>query len=304
MSFVKGKHFVVVIYDHEDYPLDKEVDRLQTIEQITYGLFGNETCPTTKRKHLQGYIQLNKVYTPKWIKKNIHPTANFRNARGSLASQAIYISKEDKKPCEWGEPKEMIKGKRNDLEHVRKMLKEKKSMLEVLEEATSFQAIKIAQVFFQYEQLDPSVRVNRNVRWFWGPTGLGKSDIAHQEATVEWKKGGGFYKLPVVKEVAFWNGYCGQKHVILDEYNPKLIPMNQLLLLLDVYECHVNVKQTGAVWRAENIWITCPLSPQDMFKWEGREHHKTEELVRRITEIREFKKPDQDGFEIDDNLEQ
>src|ERR1700735_2197349 len=113
-----GDHHIIVIFAPEDIEstvlqeehLVKEIETLKLKEDIVYGLFGLETCPNTGRKHMQGYIQLKKKYSSTYLKKNIHPTANFENAKGTLRQQYDYITKEDTEPIEWGTAKEKIKG--------------------------------------------------------------------------------------------------------------------------------------------------------------------------------------------------
>lgn len=62
-------------------------------ECIVYVCFGNETCPKTGRKHIQGWFQFDKKKRFTAVKK-LFPTINFRACRGSEQANEKYCTKE------------------------------------------------------------------------------------------------------------------------------------------------------------------------------------------------------------------
>lgn len=62
---------------------------------IRYYKYGEETCPTTNKNHLQGWLQLEKEKEMGWMKK-LNPTAHFEIIRGSIDSNEEYVSKDGK----------------------------------------------------------------------------------------------------------------------------------------------------------------------------------------------------------------
>ncbi len=155
------------------------------------------------------------------------------------------------------------------------------SMRMVLEEATSYQAIRGAAIFLTYcerpREDEPVVRV------FWGPTGSGKSRTAGVEAAecgsgpddIYWHPGGS----------KWWPGYDGHGVAIIDDFRPRDWKFNYLLRLLDRNPLQVEIKGGYRQFRSRFIFITCPAHPDAWYLEEGED---VVQLLRRITEIRQF----------------
>lgn len=126
----------------------------------------------------------------------------------------------------------------------------------------------------------------RNVMWFWGETGSGKTRNAREQLLAMyddvWMSSG---KLDM-----FFNGYHGQKAAILDDFRPGVLRFDMLLRILDGYPVTVNVKGSVCEWLAETIIITAPVEPCDMFinRETGQEWDHLDQLLRRIDLIRKF----------------
>jgi len=88
---------------------------------------------------------------------------------------------------------------------------------------------------------------------YWGLTGVGKSRRAWEEATLE-----AYPKDPRTK---FWDGYAGQKNVVIDEFRGG-IDIGHLLRWLDRYPVNVEIKGSSTTLKATCIWITSNLHPQ------------------------------------------
>lgn len=91
---------------------------------------------------------------------------------------------------------------------------------------------------------------------FVGPTGTGKSRRAWDEATFD-----AYPKSPTSK---FWDGYRGQKHVVMDEFRGQ-IEISHLLRWLDRYPVLVEIKGSSEVLKAHTFWITSNMHPKDWY---------------------------------------
>lgn len=98
--------------------------------------------------------------------------------------------------------------------------------------------------------------VVRSVRVYWGRTGTGKSRQAWDAAGMD-----AYCKDPNTK---FWDGYTGQKAVVIDEFRGK-IDISHVLRWCDRYPVRVEVKGSATPLLAENIWITSNLHPKDWY---------------------------------------
>lgn len=102
------------------------------------------------------------------------------------------------------------------------------------------------------DNLSP-VGMVREVICYWGATGTGKSRRAWNEAS--------FDAYPKDPRTKFWDGYTGQKHVVLDEFRGG-IDVAHILRWFDRYPVIVEVKGSSVVLVAEKIWITSNLDPR------------------------------------------
>jgi hypothetical protein len=101
-----------------------------------------------------------------------------------------------------------------------------------------------------------AIGIERQVKVFCGRTGTGKSRTAWEQAGLD-----AYPKDPCTK---FWDGYRGQKHIVIDEFRGQ-IGISHLLRWLDRYPVLVEVKGSSVVFNAEKIWITSNLRPEDWY---------------------------------------
>lgn len=120
------------------------------------------------------------------------------------------------------------------------------------------------------------VGVERSCTVFWGKSGTGKSRLAWEQA--------GLDAYPKDPNSKFWDGYRGQKHVVIDEFRGS-ISISHLLRWLDRYPVLVEVKGSSAVYSAEKIWITSNLHPRD---WYPELDEETKNALLRRMVIVEF----------------
>ena len=111
--------------------------------------------------------------------------------------------------------------------------------------------------------------VMRTTTVIWGKTGLGKSRCAWEQAGID-----AYPKDPNSK---FWCGYRGQQNVVIDEFRGG-VNINHLLRWLDRYPVIVEIKGGAHVFKAECIWITSNLSPDE---WYPNEDSDTIDALKR-----------------------
>lgn len=119
--------------------------------------------------------------------------------------------------------------------------------------------------------------IERTVSVYWGRTGAGKSQRAWAEASFE-----AFPKDPNTK---FWDGYTGQCHVVIDEFRGA-ISISHLLRWLDRYPVIVEVKGSAVALKAQHIWITSNLSPEEWYP--DLDSETKAALRRRFTSVIHF----------------
>lgn len=258
-----------------DFSLD---EALWVNLDCVYLVFGREKSPTTDRKHLQGYVYFEtlKSHTQMQKIKELHWTACI----GSAEQNRTYCIK-DGDYFEKGVMPEQ--GKRTDIEAAVSMVANGATDRELIEAHPA----QFVRYFRGLHAVRASLVAPRsappNVRWYFGPTGAGKTRAAFEEA------GEGVYFKPM--DTPFWEGYTGQPCVILDDIRPSAFSFDQLLRVLDRYPLIVNIKGSSSQFNSPDIWITAPLPPRDLFinHHTGLVFEHIGQLERRISCLREFK---------------
>ena len=82
----------------------------------------------------------------------------------------------------------------------------------------------------------------------------------------------------------FWDGYQGQKNVVIDEFRGT-IGIHNMLRWLDRYPVIVEIKGSSVVLNAETIWITSNLHPSS---WYPELDLETQAALLRRLEIEEI----------------
>jgi len=229
--------------------------------------------------HIQGYFGSTKKVRFTVLKK-LSPRTHWIVAKGDAATNLVYCSKGENIVFKRGTFLPDQQGKRSDIALVKELIsrKERPSRLELYNCVSSYQAYKFAEIGLGLRA--NVVRERPTVFWFYGPTGTGKSHVAHELAP------GAFNVSPPGADKGTWwfCGYDGHEDVIVDDFRPEWCSFAYLLKILDKYPLTVPNKGGGTHWLAKRIFITCPVHPKDAYHY-GEDK---EQLLRRITEIREF----------------
>lgn len=121
--------------------------------------------------------------------------------------------------------------------------------------------------------------VLRTTRVYIGPTGVGKSRRAWEEA--------GFEAYPKDPCTKFWDGYQGEENVVVDEFRGQ-IGISHMLRWLDRYPVSIETKGSGSVLRAKSIWITSNIHPR---YWYPELDEMTKEALLRRLIVEEMNEP-------------
>jgi len=255
-----------------------------THPDVSYYIYGKEIGENLT-PHWQGYMEFNRQLTIAGVKV-ILPRAHIEKRKGSQ-KQAIDYCKKDHDFIIFGKKKES--GKRTDLKAIKESVMVG-THIETLALCTNYQQIKYAEKLYEYKPLSTDYK-KREVYWFWGPTGTGKTRLAYQLIKEE---GLDFWRSNISGSKWF-NGYFGQPIALIEELRAKLWPYSTLLELLDGYQIRTENKGGFTIWDPKIIIITSPKSPEDAYKGqlEFVDGH-IDQLLRRISIIKEFKAPQED----------
>lgn len=237
-----------------------------------YLIVGDETCPTTGRKHHQGYVEFHTARTKRSVSKRLD-NAHVKICDGDAQQNIIYCSKE-KVIIECGTPGEQ--GRRTDLESVVEEIRVNPniSTRELIEMnpgqwCRNYRALEIVKS--TYEEKRNWVT---EVIYIYGPSGCGKTRTAIDAgATKVYFRGG------------FFDGYMGEDMVLFDDVDRWTFFKNRqvLLELLDRYPYNINIKGGSRNWKPRTIFITSNYPPEETF---GEEGVLDAAIGRRLTEIR------------------
>lgn len=226
---------------------------LPEYESIKYIVWGEEKCPQSGLDHWQGFAVFNRTHRLRGAKRTIGggDDCHLESRRGTRHQARDYCLKGGKF-TEWGR-------------------------FDALSRADLFrQPIEIIKLenpeFFCRYHKGLALLQDKGLRWrdvktyiLWGETGLGKTRAAMAVDDV--------YKLD--PPYTWWDGYQGEKRIVLDDYKTGNIPRGQLLNLCDGYRLRLETKgsHTWAAW--EEVYITTNYNPEC---WDDA-------LLRRVNKI-------------------
>lgn len=262
--------------------------------------------------HLQGFVNFKSARTfgatIRFFSSALgHRRLHLEIARGSPEQNRDYCTKDstraegaDSGPFEFGD-RPTGQGKRTDILAVGESLRAGRNWADVAITNTDV-FIKFSTGIMRASALFSKPRTTKPiVKWFYGRTGKGKSLTASKEAgefieshRAEISRGVGAdcEEHPVFRPYwkngssSWWDGYCGQRVVIIDDYRKDMCKFSELLRLLDYYPYQVEVKGAFVNFVAELVIFTTPKSPVQT--WDGRTEEDLDQLCRRIDIVTHF----------------
>ncbi|HEY9758835.1 MAG TPA: hypothetical protein V6C97_26945 [Oculatellaceae cyanobacterium] len=225
--------------------------------------------------HFQGFVYFANPLGFSSVRTRLGGRAHVELARGTPAQCRTYCVK-DGDFVERGDLPQA--GRRTDFMEMREMVNEGRSLKYIVDQCRSYQAVRGAEALFKYKS-PGAVRKDLFVKWFWGPTGTGKTWSCFQY--LEEKKVGDDYWVSS-ENLKWFDGYCGQSVVIIDDLRTDDLKFAWLLRVLDIYPLKVPVKGSFVDWCPMVILITSCFEPSDFACQYPRE--KPRQLLRRIKE--------------------
>lgn len=223
--------------------------------------------------HLQGYIYFENARYFNSVCKLLK-RAHVAVARGDAQQNVDYCLKQGGKNFVNGDIPS--KGKRSDIEFVKKALADGRPIKYIVDNTDSLQALKYAESAIKYTEIVRDFMPK--VYWFYGPTGSGKSREAASMCPEA------YYTTDTNQ---WWDGYDAHSEVIIDDFRADFCKFHVLLKLLDRYPFRVAVKGGFRQFLAKTIIITTPHHPTETFKT----REDIDQLLRRIFLIKQFFSP-------------
>lgn len=221
--------------------------------------------------HLQGYIELSKRYRFNTIKK-LFPKMHIEARKGSSKQAADYCKKEGNF-IEEGTISNP--GQRTDIANVYQMAKEGKSDIDIGDA--------YPDIYMKFYKAVDRVRFNHasqctkfepvEVHVFWGEAGCGKTRLAYESDP-------NLYRVSVENNAIWFDGYHGQKTILLDDFYGG-IKYSYLLELLDGYKFKLPVKGSYTWKQWTTVYITSNKAPDEWYLSKGL----TPALKRRLTSV-------------------
>lgn len=228
--------------------------------------------------HLQGYFSLRRRRNLGYVRGKFGPRIHFEGARGSVRQNRKYCSKGG----------DFVEG--GDVPTERPQSFTRKDLIPIFRTAIGKGNRGLAEFasehgdhwYFSGHNLlrnhlsivPPENRPNIQVKWIYGPPGVGKSRRAHEEMPEA------YIKEPRTK---WWNGYILEHEVIIDDFGPGGIDINHLLRWFDRYKCLVETKGGMVPLLADKFIVTSNFEPSDVWKdKDGVPHPQMDALYRRI----------------------
>lgn len=253
--------------------------------KMKYLIIGKETCPSTNRKHWQGYVEFKNPYTLNSIKKLFKDDKIHVEARKGSARQASDYCKKEGNFKEYGSISKQ--GERTDLDRLKD---------EILTEGLKVDDIVIDNptMYHQYGRTLHKIedlkmrKIFRTEQtkgiWYWGETGVGKSHKAFEGYTPD------THYVWQYEQSGWQDGYCQQETVIMNEFRGQ-VKYSELLELLDKWPYSVKRRHREPMpFTSKLIIITSSMHPKDIYtNIDAKDSLK--QLYRRC-EIVEITKPE------------
>lgn len=236
-------------------------------DDVAYMVVGKE-IGESGTPHLQMYVEFkaNNGKTMSAVKKFFKTDRLHIEERRGTPVQASEYCKKEEDYVEFGEIAQQ--GQRTDWKMAFEMIRDGMSIQDVI--AIQPQLLPCIRALERMRQIAKCDPIERDVKVIiaYGDAGAGKSKFF-------WDMDQDLFSKP---NGEWWDGYCGEDSVLLDDFYGGIM-YSEFLKVLDRYKLRVPVKGgfVGARWK--NVFITSNEEPSKWYK-----HGMTPALKRRINE--------------------
>lgn len=268
---------------------DVELDFKFEHPNIRYYTYQWETCPTSRRTHMQGYMQLHKQWRLNKIKTEIlnDNSAHIEKRFGSVEQCITYCNKDETRLLDgvtYGIPSKQ--GKRNDINKFAEDIGKYKD-LEMVEKYPNELAkyIRFYDKVKEWKSKEKAMKFRKlEVFLYWGEPGTGKTRAVYDAENYD-----DVYPLSTNGKDKLWfNGYEGNDVLLLDDFYGNC-GISFLLRLLDGYPLMLETKG-GVVWaNYTKVYITSNVHYEFWYKKMFDLHPVIKSaLIRRFTLVKHF----------------
>lgn len=252
--------FTINLLDGETWE-DFNIKNVRVRINPEFFIAGKETCPTTGRKHYQGFYESSKRKTAPAILqafRAIFPeprSIRLIVACGTAEQNIDYCSKEDKEPYVHGEPLQG-QGARSDIQSALQDIKNGMEPVAFFEKHSKL-SIQYQKGLNAYRNLvEPKRSEPTKLIFLWGPTGTGKTMHAQElsPVTVSWVSN------------QYLNGFnAGDKVLLFDDFDYRKMDWQTFLTMTDRYAMNINVKGGSLNFAPTTIIFTSNSDPKDWY---------------------------------------
>ncbi len=257
-----------------DDAFEEHVKGLIDTTAIKYITFGYEKCPTTGRKHLQG-MAYSKTTQSGNFWSVAFPGCELEKAI-DIPALIGYCQKEGLFQ-EWGTPPPG-KGKRTDLALLHTDLKSGMSPQDV-SNVHFGELLRYSKGISEWYRLNScaATRLVPRILWLYGASGTGKSQLCLRILSNKMAEA---YFLSSSHTGCWWNNYCGQKIVVMDDLRAGWMEHNQLLRVFDSTPHMVPFKGGMVALEANVFLVSTNDPPHQLYK-----NDPSKALLRRIQDF-------------------
>lgn len=223
-------------------------------DSLKYVAYGVETCPTTGRQHLQMWASIKNPQRLSFWKK-LFPGAHIEQMHGTLEQSDKYCSKESRLVTLGERP--MANGKRKDLDQFCQRVKNNERLKDI--------ALDMPTVYVQYcngltrlagYASQPYEHETVRGYWIYGVPGAGKTHYVKTR----------FEDIYIKAQNKWFDGYNGEKTILLDDYDCGKSLGHYLKIWLDKWACTGEIKGGTLHLQHHHFVITSNYSIDQMFE--------------------------------------
>lgn len=245
---------------------------------LVYAIYQVERCPTTKRLHLQMFLQYKNQVRLSTL-TDMFPGCHAELCRASEKDNERYCSKNESRIAgPWTYGTKTSQGKRTDWDHVKEMaaagLKRRDILLEHPKLAPCHKGIDVL-----IAAVKGPAPVTRDIQvWLLhGETRVGKTHRACTKFPEAYRICGRYY------EGKSFDGYDGQSELILDEWDSTEWPITLMNDILDKWRCELQCRYFNKTAYWTKVVICSNLDPETYYAGVGQTTRAA--FFRRLTHI-------------------